>query len=122
MNSTPKPPSDHHFAIGLLAGTCLGAALALWLAPRGAAEVRQRLTSSARRFRREAAERYQEARERAGDAVDDIARTGNQVRDGVADAVAHGANAVAAGAREVERMAKAARSSADTVRSSSSQA
>jgi gas vesicle protein len=43
MNTVMKQPSDHRFAIGLLAGTCVGAGLALWLAPRGAAEIRGRL-------------------------------------------------------------------------------
>jgi hypothetical protein len=61
------------------------------------------LTDSAKRLGREAAARYKDASARATDAVDEISRKGNVVRDDVA-------NAVARGAREVERLARAARS------------
>jgi gas vesicle protein len=103
MNSETRKPADYRFAIGLLAGTFLGAGLAMWLAPKGGSELRGRLTSSAKRVGREASARYQEASARATDAVDELTRQGNAVRDDVA-------NAVARGAHEVERLAKAARS------------
>jgi len=103
MNSETTRSSDHRFALGLLTGACIGAGLALWLAPRGASELRGRVTESAKRIGRDAAARYQEASARATDAIDELTRKGNSVRDDVA-------NAVARGAHEVERMAKAARS------------
>jgi gas vesicle protein len=70
--------------IGLLAGTAIGAGLALWLAPRAKAE-------------------YERASARVGDAVDELKRTGQGVRDDLADAVVRGAH-------QVEGFAKAAKS------------
>ena len=72
---------SHGFAIGLLTGTFVGAGLAMWLAPRMAAELRDRMTESAKGLGRQA----------------------QDVRDDVADAVARGAH-------EVERYAIAAKS------------
>ena len=72
---------SHGFAIGLLTGTFVGAGLAMWLAPRLASELRERMTDSAKGLRRQA----------------------QDVRDDVADAVARGAH-------EVERYASAAKS------------
>ena len=42
---------DHRFWIGLLAGTAVGAGLAMWVLPRASAELRQRMTTSARSLR-----------------------------------------------------------------------
>jgi gas vesicle protein len=72
---------DYGFAIGLMAGTFVGAGLAMWLAPKAAAELRSRV----------------------GEAVDELTEKGQGVRDDVADVVARGAH-------EVERFAVAAKS------------
>jgi gas vesicle protein len=77
---TPERRS-HGFGIGLLTGTLVGAGLALWLAPRMASELRERMTDSAKGLGRQA----------------------QDMRDVVADAVARGAH-------EVERYAVAAKS------------
>ena len=93
----------HGFAIGLLTGTFVGAGLALWLAPRMAAELRQRVTDSARALGRQASEHYEQTTSRVGGAVSELTRKGQDLRDDVADAVAQGAH-------EVERYATAAKS------------
>jgi gas vesicle protein len=94
MDTQTREPRDHGFLIGLLAGTCVGAGLAMWMAPRLAAEARERVTGSARKLG-----------ERASQTVGDLTR----VRDDVAGAVARGAH-------EVERQALAARSADATER------
>ncbi len=76
---------DYGFVLGMLTGTFVGAGLAVWFAPRLTAEIRQRVTDSARRF------------------GNDLVTRGQDVRDDVAGAVARGAH-------EVERVATAARS------------
>jgi gas vesicle protein len=94
---------SHGFAIGLLTGTFVGAGLALWLAPRMASELRERITDSAKELGLEASARYEQASSRVGEALGDLTRKGQAVRDDVADVVARGA-------REVERYATAAKS------------
>ncbi len=89
--------------LGLFTGTVAGAGLAMWLAPRLASELRERVTDSARNLGQQAAEQYQQASTRVGEAVDELTRKGQGVRDDVADAVA-------SGARELERYATAAKS------------
>lgn len=103
MNAPTQEHRNHGFVIGLLTGTFVGAGLAFWLAPRVASEVRQRLTDSARTLGRRASEQYQQASSRVGDAVDELARKGQDVRDEVADAVVRGAH-------KVERYATAVKS------------
>jgi|RhiMetdeSRZDD1v2_1073273.scaffolds.fasta_scaffold293763_6 gas vesicle protein len=93
---------DNSFMLGLLAGTAVGAGLAMWFAPRSGSELRQQLTDSARNLGERASEQYQQASTRVGQAVDDLTRKGQDVRDDVVDAVARGA-------REVERYATAAK-------------
>jgi len=83
-------------------GTCVGAGLALWFAPRAGSELRERLADSGRSARKRASEQLQQASARVGDTVDELARKGRAIRDDVADAVAQGA-------REVERYATAAK-------------
>jgi gas vesicle protein len=94
MNTQMQERRDYGFAIGLLTGTCVGAGLMMWLAPRMVSELRQQVTDSAKGLST-----------RVADAVDDLARKGQGVRDGVADVVARSAH-------EVERFAVAAKTSA----------
>jgi gas vesicle protein len=85
-----------------LTGTFVGAGLALWFAPRMASELRERVTDSARDLGRQASEHYEQASSRVGEAVGNLTRKGQDLRDDVADAVARGAH-------EVERYATAAK-------------
>jgi gas vesicle protein len=102
MNGLTHEHRGYSFGIGLLTGTFVGAGLAMWLAPRSASELRQRMTDSAMRLRKRASEQYQQASACVGDAVGDLTRKGQDARDDVADAVARGAH-------EVERYATAAK-------------
>jgi gas vesicle protein len=103
MNADTQERRDYGFVVGLLTGTFVGAGLMMWLAPRTASELRQRATASARSLGQRASEQYQQVTARVGDAVEDLTRKGQGVRDDVAGAVAHGAH-------EVERFALAAKS------------
>lgn len=94
---------DYGFVIGLVAGTVVGAGLMVWLAPRTASELRQRMTDSARSLGERASEQYQQATTRVGEAVEEVTRKGQDVRDAVVGAVGRGAH-------EVERYARAAKS------------
>ena len=92
----------YRFLKGLLTGTFVGAGLAIWFAPRLAAELRQRVADSARDLRARASDRYDRVAARVDEAVEDLTRTGQDVRDDMADAVVRGA-------QEVERVATAAK-------------
>ncbi len=105
MNGHTQDHRDYGFVIGLLTGTFVGAGLAMWLTPRSASELRKRMTDSARSLGTKASEQYQQASTRVGEAVDELTRRGQDVRDDVADAVARGAHEVERGAHEVERAA-----------------
>ena len=94
--SAPAP--TFNFALGLMAGTFIGAGLMMWIAPKAAAEARRAVTDSANMFRDEAAEQYQQVSRRVVTAVDDLAASSFGVRDDAADAVVRGA-------KEVERIA-----------------
>ena len=102
MEMQTKEPRDYRLAIGFLVGTAVGAGLMMWLAPRAASELRKRVTDSAKDLRQKASDRYQQASARVGEAVDDVTRKGQGLRDDVADTVVRGA-------REVERYAAAAK-------------
>jgi hypothetical protein len=91
MNEMTQQPRDYRFVLGLFTGTCVGAGLAMWLAPR-------------------ASEKYQQASAHVGRKVADFTQRGRDVRDDIAGAVARGAHEVAHGALEVERVAIAATS------------
>lgn len=86
------------FVLGLMTGTVVGAGLAIWLVPRAASELRNRLTDSLDDVGNRASDQLQQASARVGETVDHITRKGQGVRDDVAEAVARGA-------REVERFA-----------------
>jgi gas vesicle protein len=103
MTAHTQEHRDYGFVIGLLTGTFVGAGLVMWLAPRTASELRQRVSDSARDLGERASEQYQQATSRVGEAVVELTRKGEEVRDDVADAVARGA-------QEVERYATAVKS------------
>jgi gas vesicle protein len=105
MNEPTHARRDYSFVIGLMTGTVVGAGLAMWLAPRAAAELRERMRDTAKNAGERASKRYQQASARVGDAVDELTRRGQGVRDDVAEVVARGAHQVARGAHEVERFA-----------------
>jgi gas vesicle protein len=88
MDSSTQEQPGYGFALGLLAGTCVGAGLALWFAPRSAAELRGRVTEASTRIGQRASEQYQQAALRVGKAVGEITRKGKDARDDVAQAVA----------------------------------
>ena len=86
---------DHGFVMGLVTGTFVGAGLALWLTPRAVSELRRRVTGSAKAIGTRASERYQQASGRVSEAMDDLTKKGQSVRDDMADAVVRGAHDVA---------------------------
>ena len=100
MDTHTQAHGDFGFVIGLLAGTVVGAALVMWLTPRSASELRHRVVESARGVGKRASDQYRQATTRVGEAVDELTRKGQDVRDEVAEAVARGAH-------EVERFATA---------------
>ena len=110
MTAHTQQNRDYGFVVGLLTGAFVGAGLMMWLAPRTASELRRRVADSAKDLSSRASEQYQQASTRVGEAVDELTRKGQGVRDDVADAVARGAHEVARGAHEVERYATAAKS------------
>src|SRR5512144_547794 len=102
MEEHTQERPDYGFMIGLLTGTFIGAGLAMWFLPRSVSELRHRMSDSARSLGQRASDQYQKASTRTGEALDELARKGQGVRDDVADAVARGAH-------EVERLATAAK-------------
>ncbi len=105
MTINKQTPRYHRFAIGLMTGTCVGAGLMMWLAPKAASELRRRLTASARSLAERTSARYHDASTGVGAAVSELARKGQDVSDDVAESVARGAHEVARGAQAVERFA-----------------
>jgi gas vesicle protein len=107
MNAQTQQHPDYRFVIGLVTGTFLGAGLAMWLTPRSASELRERVTESARSLGQRASDQYRQASSRVSEVVDELTRKGEGVRNDVAAAVARGA-------QEVERYATAAKGDATT--------
>lgn len=111
MTIATQTPQDNHgprhygFAIGLMAGTCVGAGLMMWLAPGAASEIRKRMQASARSLGDRTSEQYRYASAHIGAAVSAVTSKGQDVRDEVAESVARGAHEVALGAQAVERAA-----------------
>lgn len=103
MESNSQQSAGYGLIFGFMAGTVVGAGLALWLTPGAASELRDRVTDTAKDLGKRAADGYDDARGRLGSAVEDLTRNGNRVRDDVAESVARGAH-------EVERFAAAAKS------------
>jgi gas vesicle protein len=109
MYERATPAHDYRFLAGLAVGGAVGVGLALWLAPRAAAEIRALAIDSAKRLGNAASGRYQEARGRVAGAVDGLARQGQGVRDDVCDTVIRTAHAVESGAQGVQRFAAEAK-------------
>lgn len=86
---------DYRFLIGVITGVIAGAGLAMWLAPRAGAELRQRLADSAKGLGDRASEGYQGVSARVGDVVEDLTKKSNSLRDDMADAVVRGAKDMA---------------------------
>ena len=98
---------NYGFVLGMLTGTVLGAGAMLLLAPRVAAEARQRIADSAKDLAERTSDQYGQVSDRLGSALEDLTAKGKGVRDGVAVAVARGAH-------EVERFATAAKAGPDS--------
>ncbi len=96
MNSDTQEPRPYGFALGLLAGTVVGAGLALWLAPRAVSELRQRVIDSARNLARRVDQQGEQVRAVVGDTAEELTRRSQVVRDNIAEAVAHHAHEVEA--------------------------
>jgi gas vesicle protein len=110
MNTQLPENANHHFLIGLMTGSVIGAGLTMLFAPRLASELRQRVTDSATDLGNAASRRYQDVTTRVADVVDGVTTRGQAVRDDVADAVGRGA-------REVERVAMASKTGHTTKQS-----
>jgi gas vesicle protein len=87
MNAYARKHPDYGFVIGLLTGTFVGAGLVMWLAPRSASELGERISDSARSLGEQASARYRQASARAGEAVEELTRKGQGVVDQAAEAV-----------------------------------
>jgi gas vesicle protein len=109
MNEQATRTRDYRFVTGLAVGSVVGAGLAMLLAPRAAAEIKERAVGSAKHLGDAVSERYRDARLRVTGAVDGLTRKGQVVRDGVLDTVVHGAQEVERGAQDVERYAAGAK-------------
>jgi len=70
MKSQTQSHPPYGFAIGLAAGMFVGAGLTIWLAPRLASELRERITDSAKDIGQRASDHYEHTRNRFGEAVD----------------------------------------------------
>ena len=80
MNEPLDRSREPGFGFGLLMGVCLGAGLVWWLAPRTAAEIRQRATDSAKGLAQRASEQYRQAGAHVGDAVEELTRAATAAR------------------------------------------
>jgi gas vesicle protein len=103
MNSDTQEARPYGFVIGMLTGTVVGAGLAMWLAPRAASELRERVTDSARSLGNLVGQQPQRAATSVATIAEDLTRRAQGVRDNIAETVAHHAH-------EVEAYAKAAQS------------
>ena len=74
MRTHTRHHRQYSFAIGFAAGTLVGAGLTIWLAPRLASELRERITESTRDIGHRASEHYEHASARVGDAIDALTR------------------------------------------------
>ena len=91
MKAHTQEYRDSRFVIGLLTGAFVGAGLVMWLAPRSASELGERLNDSAKSLGERASAHYRQARIRVGEAVDDLTAKRQDVRADAAEAVARSA-------------------------------
>ena len=105
MNEQAHQQHDYRFLGWLAMGGVVGAGLALWLAPRAAAEIKERAVDSVRNLGSAASDSYREARSRMAEAANAITRKGQGIRDGVCDTVVRGAQDVERSAQDVQRFA-----------------
>jgi len=105
MNEQVTQSRDYRFVTGLAIGSVVGAGLAMLLAPRAAAEIKERAVGSAKQLGDAVSERYRDAKLRVTGTVEGLTRKGQGVRDGVLDTVVHGAQEVERGAQGVQRYA-----------------
>ena len=105
MNGQATRSHDYRFSAGLALGSLIGAGLAMWLAPRAAAELKERAVGSAKQFGDAVSERYRDARLRVSGAADGLARKGQGARDGMLETVVQGAQEVERSAQSVQRYA-----------------
>lgn len=96
---------DYRFLSGLALGGIVGAGLAMWLAPRAAAEIKARAADAAKNLGGAVADRYRDARLRVTDAADGFSRKGQALRDDACDTVVRAAQKVESGARDVQHLA-----------------
>jgi gas vesicle protein len=104
MTNTRFEISTPSFLLGLVAGSAVGAAVAIACAPR-VADLRRRVSATADDFSDAAVRRYEAVTARVADAVTDATAKGQAVRDDVAEAVA-------GAARQVEQFAVARKTAA----------
>jgi ElaB/YqjD/DUF883 family membrane-anchored ribosome-binding protein len=81
MKSQRQSHPSYGFAIGLAAGLFVGAGVAIWLAPRSASTLRERITRSVKQLGQRASNEYEQARthyeqasSRVGEAVEAFTR------------------------------------------------
>jgi gas vesicle protein len=96
---------DYRFLTGLALGGIVGAGLAMWLAPRAAAEIKARAAATAKTVGDAVSERYRGARLRVTDTVDGLSRKAQGIRDDACDTVVRAAQDVESGARDVQHLA-----------------
>jgi gas vesicle protein len=105
MIEQSRETRDYRFVTGLALGSLVGAGLAMWLAPRAAAEIKARAVNSAKDFGDAVSGRYRGARLRVSEAVDGLSRKGQGLRDDACDTVVRAAQGVETGARNVQSYA-----------------
>jgi gas vesicle protein len=105
MNDQPTQDHDYRFLAGLAMGGLVGAGLAMWLAPRAAAEVKARAVDSAKQLGDAVSDRYRDARLRVTGAVDGLTRKGQELRDDACDTVVRAAEGVELRAQDVKQFA-----------------
>jgi len=101
----PEEDRDYRFVTGLVLGGMVGAGVAMWLAPRAAAEIKARAAETAKTFGDTVSDRYRDARLRVAGAVEGMSRKGQGLRNDACDTVARVAQDVEVGARTVQQAA-----------------
>ena len=81
MNRHSQESHYPGFLFGLVTGAALGSALAMYFSPKIGSEIRRRVAASAKDLGDTAAEYYEEASTRVGDAVGDLTSGGRKARE-----------------------------------------